>query len=115
MQNPLQITFKGVDQSEALRQAIEKKMAWLESYYGRIIGCQVTVERLSHRHQQGNPFNLIIHLAVPGEEIVVDHASSDHRVQEDAYATVHDAFDKTRRRLEDFARRQRGQVKHHVS
>jgi len=115
MQTPLQITFNGVDSSDALRQAIEEKAVWLEKYYDRIVGCQVTVERLSQHHQQGNPFNLRIRLAVPGEEIVVDHAGSDHRAQEDAYATVHDAFDKARRRLEDYARRQRGQVKHHVT
>ena len=108
------IVFKGIDPSDTLRRAIEERVAWLERFYNRIVSCRVVVERPQHRHQQGDLFNLRIHLGVPGQEIVVDHAPSDQHEHEDPYVTVHDAFDKARRRLEDYARRQRGDVKHHA-
>lgn len=115
MQCTPQIIFKGTDLSESLRDVIEERTAWLERFYDRIVACRVLVECPHHRHHQGNLFNLRIQLTVPGEEIVIDHAPGDKHAHEDAYITVRDAFDKARRRLEDYARRQRGQVKRHVT
>ncbi|MBI4642020.1 MAG: HPF/RaiA family ribosome-associated protein, partial [Candidatus Tectomicrobia bacterium] len=54
------------------------------------------------------PYTVRIDLTVPGAELVVDR-------QEDAdlYVAIRDAFHAARRRLEDYARRQRGTVKVH--
>ena len=49
-----------------------------------------------------------IDLKVPGGEIAVTH---EH--DEDLQIALRDAFDAARRRLEDYARVQRGDVKHH--
>jgi cold shock CspA family protein len=49
-----------------------------------------------------------IDLIVPGDELVVDR-----QVDEDLYVAIRDAFHAARRKLEDYARRQRGAVKVH--
>jgi ribosome-associated translation inhibitor RaiA len=72
------------------------------------MSCRVVLE-LAGRHQhQGKEFVARIDLKVPGSEIVVTHQHA-----EDPLVALRDAFDALRRRLEDYARTQRGDVKHH--
>lgn len=113
MQTPLKVTFKNLTPSDAIRAAVEKRVAWLEGFCDRIIGCHVIIEQPHHRQHQGNLFNLKIHLTVPGDEIVVDHSSGDRHEHEDVQVVVRDAFDKARRLIEEYARLRRGQVKQH--
>jgi cold shock CspA family protein len=107
MQLPLQITTRDISLSEAAEADIRAKAANLETYYDGIMGCRVVVEGLVRHHRKG-PFSVRIDLSVPGAELVVDrHADAD------LYVAIRDAFDVARRRLEDYARRQRGAVKSH--
>jgi ribosomal subunit interface protein len=105
MQLPLQITARDVSLSEAAQADIRAKAENLETYYNGIIGCRVVVEGPVRHHRKG-PFTVRIDLSVPGAELVVDR-----QADEDLYVAIRDAFDAARRRLEDYARRQRGEVK----
>jgi len=108
MQIPLQITIRGVEHSEALDAHIRDKSGKLEEFFDHITSCRVVVE-LPHKHQhQGRQFNVRIDIGVPGSEIVVNR---DHA--EDVYVALRDAFDSAKRRLEDYARKLRGNVKTH--
>jgi ribosomal subunit interface protein len=106
----LQISFHGLPHSNVVQQAITERAAKLERFYEHIVSCRVVVELTSHHSRSGNQYNVRVDLKVPGGEIAVTHEHS-----EDLHAAVHDAFDATRRRLEDFARKQRGDVKRHAS
>ena len=107
MQVPLQITARDLSLSEAAEDEIRAKAANLDTYYDGIMGCRVVVEGPGRHHRKG-PFRVRIDLSVPGAELVVDrHADVD------LYVAIRDAFDAARRRLEDYARRQRGDVKSH--
>jgi ribosomal subunit interface protein len=107
MQFPLQITARDVSLSEAAKTDIRSKAAGLETYYDRLTGCRVVVEGPGQHHRRG-PYTVRIDLNVPGSELVVDH-----QADEDLYVAIRDAFDAARRRLEDYVRRQRGDVKSH--
>jgi ribosomal subunit interface protein len=107
MQLPLQITARDISLSEAAEDDIRAKAANLDTYYDGIMSCRVVVEGPVRHHRKG-PFTVRIDLTVPGAELVVDrHADAD------LYVAIRDAFDAARRRLEDYARRQRGDVKSH--
>jgi cold shock CspA family protein len=107
MQLPLQITARDISLSEAAEADIHAKAANLDTYYDGIMSCRVVVEGPVRHHRKG-PFTVRIDLTVPGAELVVDrHADAD------LYVAIRDAFDAARRRLEDYARRQRGDVKSH--
>jgi ribosomal subunit interface protein len=107
MQLPLQITARDISLSEAAEDDIRAKAANLDTYFDGIMGCRVVVEGPVRHHRKG-PFTVRIDLSVPGAELVVDrHADAD------LYVAIRDAFDAVRRRLEDYARRQRGTVKSH--
>src|SRR3990172_7594853 len=108
MQTPLQITIRDVDHSEALDTHIRDKVKKLEEFFDHIMSCRVVVE-MPHKHQtQGKQFNVRIDIGVPGSEIVVNR---DH--SESVYVALRDAFDAAKRRLEDYARKIRGDIKTH--
>jgi len=108
MQLPVQITYRGMESSAALDDAVREKAAKLEQFHPRITSCRVVIEQPAHHKAKGKEFVVRIDLTAPGGEIAVNR---DHA--EDVYVALRDAFDAARRKLEDFAREQRGDVKHH--
>ena len=113
MEMPLQISFQDMDASPAVEARIRKKADKLEKYFDRIISCRVVVEA-RHRHQhKGKLYNLRINLRVPGDDLMVDHAGRLDQAHEDVYVAIRDAFDAITRRLEDHARKVRGDQKLH--
>ena len=115
MQIQTQITFRKMAPSPAVETHIRERIAELEQFFGRIIGCRVVVEASTRRHRQGNIYHLAINLTVPGREIVVRRDPPEHHAHEDILVAVRDAFDSVRRQLEDHARIVRGDVKGHVT
>ena len=129
---PIQVTFRGLAHDEALEHDVRERVPWLEQFCAGIVRCRVRVE-VPHRHRHdGRHFLVRIEVTVPGSPpIVVSHEPSLHgrlkdiehevhhkedeveSVRRYARAAIHEAFDAARRRLEDFAREQRGAVKTH--
>jgi len=108
MQSPLKITVHGMDRSEMLETRIRAKAEKLEQFFDHITSCHVIVDMPHKHHQQGKQFNVRIDISVPGNEIVV---TQNHA--EDVYVALRDAFDAAKRRLEDYARKIRGDIKAH--
>jgi len=108
MQRALQIILRGMPPSDAVEERIRGKVEKLESFYAHITGCKVTVEFAGKHKQQGKLFNVRLDISVPGGELAVNRD-----LHEDLYVALRDAFDAARRQLEDYARRQRGETKHH--
>lgn len=114
MQNPLQITFRDMEPSEAMEADVREKAAKLDEFYDQIMSCRVVVEAHHHRHQKGNLYHVRIHITVPGEkEIVVSREPVEKHAHEDAYIAIRDAFDAARRQLQDHASKVRQDVKAH--
>jgi len=114
MQLPLQITFRHIDTSDAVAARIRERSEELEHLFDRIVSCRVVVECQHPRRQQGNLFRVRVDLKVPGGEIVVGRDPEAHHAHEDVYVAIRDAFDATRRLLEDHVRQGRGDVKLHA-
>jgi ribosomal subunit interface protein len=111
MQVPLQISFRDMEPSAAVEDKIRERAAKLDRYYERILGCRVVVEAPHRRHRQGKLYHVRVDLTVPQGELVVSREPVDHHAHEDVYVAIRDAFDAAQRRLADYARRQRGDVK----
>jgi ribosomal subunit interface protein len=109
MDIPLQISLHGIAHSDALQNAIRERAKKLERYYDRVVSCRVVLELAAHHQGKGKQYIARIDLKVPGNEIAVTHAHD-----EDLQVALRDAFDAARRRLEDYARKQRGDVKRHA-
>jgi ribosomal subunit interface protein len=113
MQEPIQITFRGIEPSEAVERRILAKAADLERFCSEIVSCHVTVETEHHKHHKGNLYEVRIDLRVPGKEIVAGRDRRQDHAHEDVYVAVRDAFDAAVRQLEDYVRLRRGYVKRH--
>lgn len=108
MQIPLQITIRGIEHSEALEAHIRGKADKLEEFFDHITSCRVVVEVPHKHHHQGRQFNVRLDIGMPGSEIAVNR---DHA--EDVYVALRDSFDAAKRKIEDYARKIRGDVKTH--
>ncbi len=113
MQVPLEIAFHNMDPSPAIEADIREKAAKLERFFDRIVGCRVVVEAPHRRRRKGRLYNVRIDIGVPGETLAVTHTGPRDHAHEDVYVAIRDAFDAAVRRLEDHARRVRGDVKAH--
>jgi ribosomal subunit interface protein len=103
MQIPVQVTFRNMRPSDAVEANVREKAGKLERHFERVVSCRVVVEAPHRRQTKGKLYNVRIDIGVPGKEIVVNHAG----------VAIRDAFNAAARRLEDHARKIRGEVKSH--
>jgi len=113
MKLPLQISWRNVEATEALENAIREKAEKLDTFYDKIMGCRVVVEAPHGHHRKGKQYKVRVDITVPGEELVVNKDPGRDETHEDLYVAIRDAFDAARRRLQDYVRQRRGQVKGH--
>lgn len=112
MQTPARIEFEGVPASPDTRQAIDRRLADLESRYGRITACRIVIRGPGEHHQTGGQYEVSIRIALPdGREVNARRTpNADERYADLAFA-IDNAFDRARRQLQDSARIMRGDVK----
>ena len=129
MKSQMQITFRNMKRSEAAEGWIAGEVEKLETFYNQLMRCRVTVEVPHRHHKRGWPFHIRVDLTVPGGEIVVKREPSlnararrlgerevkkqteVHIPHKQLRQAINDAFKAAGRRLQDYARRQRGDVK----
>lgn len=113
MQTPAKIVFHEIPPSEAIEGVVRNKIDKLEEFYNRITRCRVVIEAPPRHHHKGKLYHVGIDLTVSNEEIFIGREHHDQHAHEDVYVAIRDAFHAARRRLEDYARRHRHQIKTH--
>lgn len=133
MKSQLQITFRNMEPSKEIQEWIRAEAAKLDLLYSQLMGCRVMVE-VPHRHRRkGSPYHIRIDLTVPHGEIVVKREPSlsaqarhlgERQIKKHAELkiphknlriAIDEAFKAAGRRLQDYARRQRGDTKSRAS
>lgn len=115
MRLPLQISFRNMDPSDAVRRNIEEHAAKLDEYCDQIMSCRVVFEERHQHHHQGKLFHVSIDITVPGEELAVSREPDLNHAHEDAYVAIRDAFNAAQRQLKQYNARRQQHIKHHVS
>jgi len=110
---PLQITFRHMDPSPAVEARVRELVARLDRFYDSITGCRVVIATPPAHSHKGGPFSVRIDMTLPGGELFVHSDHDKTGAHADVYVALRDAFDDLRRQLEDYARQQHGEVKHH--
>ena len=114
MRTAVRVSFQGTASSPTLGQEIVEHVDALERFYGRITGCHVVVKAPDRHHRTGGLFEVSIHLALPGGASVdIDRTPRRDERFADVRFAVSDCFRRARRRLQDQARLQRGDIKTH--
>lgn len=129
MKLPVEIRFRHMRPSEWIDADLRKRADKLGTYCRRIHSCHVVVEIPHRHHETGNRFHVSLDLVVPGEEIAVTRTANLHastkQLSERAWAkefevegnrkdirvVIRDTFDVARRRLQEYERRRRGEIK----
>lgn len=110
---PIDVSFRNIEPSPAIEARIREKAAKLEQFFDRAISWKVVVEaRHRHRHK-GKLYNVRIHLALPGQDLLVGHEHKLDHAHEDVYVAIRDAFDALGRQIQDRVRQWQGAVKLH--
>ncbi len=139
MKNSLKITFRDMPPSKAIEDNIREKAHKLDSLSDDIMSCRVTIEAPHRHHHKGKAYVVRIDMTVPGGELVINrepkrlvaaraghgeetakkltenHEPTKHAAHEDVYVAIRDAFNAAARKLQDYARRRRGEIKTHKS
>lgn len=109
---PTQVVFRNMDRSEKIERLVNERAQKLDRIFDRISRIRVTVEIPHKHHKNGNKYQVSVDLSVPEKEIVVCRdTNGDRTTPESVYKVVKEAFDATRRQLEDYARKRRGEIK----
>ncbi len=115
MQLPVEISYRGVEKSDAIDDLIRTKAARLDRFCDHISRCDVAVEHPNQQQSSGNPFRVRIDLTVPpNHELVADERQSEHEMHEPLTKIINDAFKTMERQLKDLVEKQRHEVKTHV-
>lgn len=127
---PVQTTFRHMPPSPAVAARVDDEVQKLRRYCETITKCHVVIVAPHQHHRHGRQYEMHLELSVPGSRIVINHEPAPHaRLGEvsphkaievdaphkDIYVVIREVFDSTRRRLEDYVRRIRGDVKRHAT
>jgi cold shock CspA family protein len=114
MQTPLQIAFEGIGHSKTIEARIREEAKKLDNMDEHITSVRVVVAKPSKRHYTGDPYQIRIHLMVPGgADINVNHDPRAGKRHDDMKVAIQDAFRAAHRQLEDMLRKRQGHVKTH--
>src|SRR3982750_4592752 len=110
MQLPVNITYRGLNKTDALEQMILDKATRLDKFCDHISRCDVAIEQPNHAHKKGNEFRVRIDVTVPpGHELVAEEKQLENGTHEPLAKVVHDAFKTMERQLRHLVERQRGE------
>ena len=131
MAHPLQISFLHTEVYEPAEEWVREAVAKLDALYPRIINCRVVIEMPHRDREWGNPYQVRIDLSVPGKELVVMHDPDLHSTAQqlrmarkpkrleikdphkNLHSVIRDGFKAARRKLQDYVRVRRREVKTH--
>jgi cold shock CspA family protein/ribosome-associated translation inhibitor RaiA len=114
MKLPLEITFRHTEPSPVLEARIRELAGQLEKFSAHIMRCHVIVEPVPHHQHKGGLHEFHIDITLPDAEIAIRKAHPADHAHEDPYVALRDAFRAARRKLEDYERKRRADVKTHT-
>ena len=114
MKVPLEIVFKGIQNSDEMEVLIREEADKLERVCHYMIRCRVAVEKRQQHQEVGNPYRVRIDMTVPpGHELVVKREPSKGYMHDPLDIVIKHAFTSAARQLHKLVEQQRGNIKTH--
>jgi hypothetical protein len=131
MKVPMTVTFHDVPRLDWIEEDLRARAEKLETYCPDIVTCRILLDMPHRHHEGGNRFSVHLDLVVPDDEIAVTRTGNVHATsrqageqewvkqfdveatQKDLRLVVRRTFDVARRRLQDYTRKRRHEVKRH--
>ncbi len=109
MTNEIQVTFHNIDQSDALSNAVQKRIEKLERYCNQIIGGRVVLDCPHNNHHKGKVYSVGLEIHTPSLEVRVNQDQHDNHAHEDLYVAIRDAFNAAERQLKSVDKKHRAE------
>lgn len=114
MQVPLEISFRDVEKSDAIKALVREKVNKLERVCDYITSCRVAIEKPHTTVRNGNPYRIRLDITVPpGHSVVVSKEPGNNEMHESLEMVIREAFDAAKKRLQKLVQIQREDVKEH--
>ncbi len=114
MSIPLDLTFRDLAGSDAVKGAIQSALDRLGTIYDRIQRCVVVIERPHQSQRHGQGFHVRLQIVMPDRVITIGRDPAHDDDHTNIYVAISDAFRSARRQLHDHAEIMRGEVKSHA-
>ena len=103
-----EITYRNLEQSDAINQLITEKIAKLERLCSYMNRCEVVLEKTQDRPKTGSPYRVRIDITIPpNHEIVGESHPSEQKQYVGLDTVVREAFSKAERQVKDLTQKQR--------
>jgi ribosomal subunit interface protein len=102
---PVEVQAHDITVTPEVNSYLHERIDRLRRFYPRILSCRVVLSAPTGHHRQGGPFDIAVHVEVPGRD-----AHITRQQDRDLHVAIREAFDATQRVLEDHIRKQRGDV-----
>lgn len=97
----MDVAFRGMEASEAVRAELEKRVERLNNHNPDVRRVSVVIEQAHRSQSQGNPFSVSLEVKIPGvNDVYVSHDPGGAEEREDLYIAIRDAFEAAERQLE---------------
>ena len=107
MKSNTQVLFRGIEHSQAVEDAVHKRLEKLTRYSDKIQSMRVILEAPHNNHYKGRVYHVGVEALIPNHDIVVAHDHHDNQAHEDIYVAIRDAFNAVERRLKAVTAKQR--------
>jgi putative sigma-54 modulation protein len=106
MLTPLEISFHGLERSDAVENRVREKFKRIETHFDRITHGRVVIEAPQRRTPLPKFFHVKIEIGVPGKKaLVVKHEPDAEHAHTDVLLALRDAFAAALRQVSDTAER----------
>lgn len=114
MLTPLEISFHGIERSEAVETRIHEKFKRLETQFDRITHARVAIEVPRRRTERPKLFHVRIEIGIPGHKPILAHYEppSEESGRSDIRVALREAFAVAQRQLSELTSRLDHPAKH---
>lgn len=112
MTNEFQIVYHNIDQTEAISEAVQKRIDKLERYCDQIINGRVVLDSPHNNHHKGKVYSVGVEIHTPALEVRVNQDQHDNHAHEDLYVAIRDAFNVAERQLKSVDKKHRAKPLH---
>jgi len=109
MVSDTKVLFRGIDHSQAVADAVQKRLDKLERFSDEIQSLRVILESPHNHHHKGKVFHVGVEAVIPNHDIQVNHDQHDKHEHEDIYIAIRDAFNALERQIKSVYEKKRHQ------
>lgn len=107
MTNEFQVVYHNIDQSDAITDAVNKRISKLERYCDGIITGRVVLDSPHNNHHKGRVYSVGLEIHTSSKEVRVNQDQHDNHAHEDLYVAIRDAFNAAERQLKSIDKKHR--------